>query len=48
VEIFEALQILNSAYRNGHIAAVEQTGRHFDALISSLDGVESGEEIDDM
>jgi len=46
-EIFESLQILKSAYRNGHIAAAEQAGQHFDALIESLDAVEAKEEIFD-
>lgn len=35
-EIFEALQILKSAYRNKHIAAVNQAGEHADALIMPL------------
>jgi hAT family C-terminal dimerisation region len=37
VQIFEDIQILKSAYRNGFIAAVEQAGQHYDALIASLD-----------
>jgi hypothetical protein len=52
VEIFEALQILKSAYRNGHTAAAEQAAHHLDALIASLDAAEAGEGvegvIDDM
>jgi hypothetical protein len=32
-EIFEALQILKSTYRNGHFAAAHQAGQHVDALI---------------
>ena len=35
---FEALQILKSAYRNGHIAAVHQAGLHIDTLIQAFDG----------
>jgi hAT family C-terminal dimerisation region len=37
VEVFEALQILKSAYRNGHVAASEQAALHLDALIAALD-----------
>ena len=36
-EAFEALQILKSAYRNGHVGAVHQAAQHVDALISALD-----------
>jgi len=35
---FEALQILKSAYRNGHVGAVHQAGLHSDALVESLLG----------
>ncbi|KAF8799818.1 hypothetical protein BYT27DRAFT_7119115, partial [Phlegmacium glaucopus] len=38
VEVFEALQILKSAYRNGHVAAVNQAAQHIDALIMDLEG----------
>jgi hAT family C-terminal dimerisation region len=38
--IFEALQILKSAYRNQHVAAVHQAAGHVDALIAALDGVD--------
>ena len=38
VKVFGALQILKSAYRNGHIAAVNQVGQHVDALMASLEG----------
>ena len=34
-DVFEALQILKSAYRNGHAAASDQAGRHLDALTGS-------------
>ena len=48
VNVFGALQILKSAYRNGHIAAVDQAGQHIDALITSLEGTsgmaDSGED----
>jgi hypothetical protein len=46
MEVFEALRILKSAYRNGHIAAVEQAGQHVDALIPFLESLNSGEEPD--
>lgn len=36
-EIFEGLQILKSAYRNGHISAVTQAAQHFDVLVQSFD-----------
>ncbi len=38
VKVFGALQILKSAYRNGHIAAVDQAGQHVDSLMASLEG----------
>jgi hypothetical protein len=37
-EIFEALQVLKSAYRNGHVAAAHQAGQHIDVLIMAFDG----------
>jgi hAT family C-terminal dimerisation region len=40
--IFEALQILKSAYRNGHVAAAHQAGQHIDALIMGFDGDSEG------
>ena len=36
-DIFEGLQILKSAYRNGHVAAARQAGQHIDSLIMELD-----------
>jgi len=39
-DVFEALQILKSAYRNQHIAAVHQAVGHVDALIAALDEVD--------
>jgi hypothetical protein len=35
-DIFEALQILKSGYRNGHISASEQAEAHFAAYIEEL------------
>jgi hAT family C-terminal dimerisation region len=37
-DLFGALQILKSAYCNGHIAAIHQAAHHVDALIASLEG----------
>jgi hypothetical protein len=36
-EIFEGLQILKSAYWNGHLSAVSQAAQSFEVLIQSLD-----------
>ncbi|KAJ7245235.1 hypothetical protein C8J57DRAFT_1524369 [Mycena rebaudengoi] len=36
-EIFEALQLLKSAYRNGHISAVAIAANHINPLIAELD-----------
>jgi hypothetical protein len=36
-ELFEALQLLKSAYRNGHISASGIASKHIDALIEELD-----------
>ena len=35
-EIFEALQILKSGYRNGHICASEQAEAHFSTYVKEL------------
>jgi len=45
-EIFQALQILKSAYRNGHISAVSQAAQHLEALVMALDAVEDSEDGD--
>jgi hypothetical protein len=47
MEVFKALQILKSAYRNGHIAAAQQAANHLDVLIESLDAAKSDEGITD-
>ena len=46
MKTFEALQILKSAYCNGHIAAVDEAGKHINALIVVLDDI--SEEEDDI
>ena len=46
-EIFQALQILKSAYRNEHISAVSQASHHLDALLICLDAAED-EDGDDI
>jgi hypothetical protein len=40
--VFEALQVLKSAYRNGHISATTQSGKHTEAFIKSLDSDDNG------
>ncbi|KAJ6495066.1 hypothetical protein C8R45DRAFT_1094741 [Mycena sanguinolenta] len=37
VELFEALQLLKSAYQNGHISPSVLAAKHIDALITELD-----------
>ena len=41
-DIFEALQLLKSAYCSGHTAAVHQVSQHVDALIMALDDDSEG------
>ena len=41
--VFESLQLLKSAYCNGHISAASDAKQHIDALIAALDD----EEVDD-
>ena len=36
-DTFKALQILKSAYQNGHVAADDEAGKHVDTLISGFD-----------
>jgi hypothetical protein len=42
--VFEALQLLKSAYRNGHISAMTQAGFHTESYIASLD--DNSEDLD--
>lgn len=42
-EIFEALQILKSAYRNGHMSAPAEAERYYQIVMSALGG-ENGDE----
>ena len=44
--VFEALQILKSAYRNGHIKASEQAEAHFQTLMDVVDELNETDEID--
>lgn len=37
VSSFEALQLLKSAYRNGHIAASDEAGKHLVNIFDSCD-----------
>jgi hypothetical protein len=39
--VFEALQVLKSAYRNGHISATTEAAYHTEAFIRSLDSTDS-------
>jgi len=48
MEIFEALQILKSAYQNGHIAAVNQAAQDVDMLIMELEGLGPNFEEEDL
>ncbi|KAJ7265199.1 hypothetical protein C8J57DRAFT_1069559, partial [Mycena rebaudengoi] len=41
-EIFEALQLLKSAYRNGHISATTDAGKDMNAFIAGLDSQNFG------
>jgi hypothetical protein len=36
-DTFESLQLLKSAYRNGHISAADDATQHLDALIAALE-----------
>jgi hypothetical protein len=44
--LFEAIQILKSSYRNGHIKAADQAQAHFEALVAALDILSEAEEED--
>jgi hypothetical protein len=39
--VFEALQLLKSAYQNGHILATMQVALHTEEFIKSLDGCDT-------
>lgn len=44
--VFENLQLLKSAYRNGHVSAASDAKQHIDSLIASFDvEEEDGEDI---
>lgn len=42
VPVFEALQILKSAYRNGHIGAADDAAKHLLSLMFEIAGDDSG------
>jgi hypothetical protein len=45
-EVVEALQILKSVYRSGHLQAADQAEAHYQALAEAMDILEdAGEEI---
>lgn len=37
---FESLQLLKSAYRNGHIAAAKEARKHFDFLLEDIEAID--------
>ena len=41
--MFEALQILKSRYRNGHIGAAEQAEAHYNAMMDVINIIEDDE-----
>ena len=42
-DIFEGLQLLKSAYRNGHISATTQSMLHTEEFIRSMDSDDEGD-----
>jgi len=53
VDVFESLQLLKSAYRNGHISAASDSEQHLDSLIAALNedmdnGMDDEDSDDDM
>ena len=48
VEAFEGLQILKSAYWNGHLTAAEQARGHIFALLQTQDAVDIEEDEPDI
>ena len=46
-DIFESLQLLKSAYRNGHVSTASDAKQHIDALIASFDDDEEEDGKDD-
>ena len=44
LEIFEALQILKSAYRNGHMSALAEAERYYQTVMSALGGEDHDED----
>ena len=43
-DTFEALQILKSAYRNGHISATAEADKYYQTIINTLGGEEDASE----
>ena len=46
-DVFESLQLLKSAYRNGHISTASDAKQHIDSLITSFDDEEKPEDDGD-
>lgn len=44
-DIFEALQVLKSGYRNGHIGAAEQAEQHYKEIMEVLNVLEDEDEL---
>ena len=44
-EIFEALQILKSGYRNGHIGAAEQAEQHYKEIMEVVNLLEDEDAV---
>ena len=47
-DIFKALQILKSGYRNGHIRASEQAEAHFASYLQELANLELDDDMPDL
>jgi hypothetical protein len=45
VASFEALQLLKSSYRNGHIAAVDDATGHLDSIFNCLEADSVGDHL---
>jgi hypothetical protein len=47
-QVFEALQILKSAYRNGHIGAAEQAEAYHSAMTEALEVLDDSDDDEDV
>ena len=46
--VFKSLQLLKSAYHNGHISAASDAKQHIDALIASFDDKEVDDNLPEL